>query len=152
MIAIQQLRATRQLMVGLGDSLGDAIGRCPEGFANHPLWNLGHAVATAGLLLYGRSGLDPQLPEELIENFRKGTSPATWPRPFQWPEVREELLAQPERLRADYDEQRFQRYEPYKTSAGVNLERIEDAISFIEFHDGIHLGYALAQRKLLLRT
>ena len=55
----------------------------------------------------------------------------------------------PRRLRADYEAGRFVRFRRYMTSAGIALAEIEDAISFNNIHEGIHLGYILAQRKLV---
>jgi len=52
-------------------------------------------------------------------------------------------------LRTDYDAGIFVGYQSYLTSAGVQLESVEDAIVFNNYHEGIHLGYLLGLRKAL---
>ena len=44
----------------------------------------------------------------------------------------------------DYDA-----YNAYETSVGIVLGNIEDALKFNNFHEGIHLGTILAQRKMV---
>ena len=49
--------------------------RIPEGFNNHIIWNIGHAVVTQNVLLYGMSGLDFTLPTDFIKRYKKGSFP-----------------------------------------------------------------------------
>jgi len=52
-------------------------------------------------------------------------------------------------LEKDHAAGKFKSFQPYKTSAGVPLNDVEDAIAFNHFHEGIHLGYILALRKVI---
>ena len=54
-----------------------------------------------------------------------------------------------EKLREDYAQGHFTTYETYQTSTGFVLASIEDAIAFNNFHEGIHLGYILALRRVV---
>jgi hypothetical protein len=54
-----------------------------------------------------------------------------------------------DRLDRDYQEGIFRHYVPYKTSYGVELNNIDDAIIFNNIHEGLHLGYMMAMVKSL---
>lgn len=149
MIAIDQMQSTRGMLVNLGDGFGDSIDTIPAGFGNHPLWNLGHLVVTTGLLVYRLSGLELNMPESFVADFGKGSDPKAWTACYSWSDIREQLLAQPGQLRKDLDAGTFQEFKRYETSSGIVLENVEQAITYNTFHEGIHLGYALAQRKAL---
>jgi len=50
----------------------------------------------------------------------------------------------------DYYGKRFGKaFQPYATSYGIQLNTIEEAIRFNNIHEGMHLGYILAQRRSL---
>ena len=149
MHAIDQLEVTRRLFVKLGDGMGDEITRVPEGYSNHALWNLGHVAVTLRLLVYRLSGLEVGLDPQLVADFSKGSAPLKWERTYAWDDVRGLLLEQPAQVRADLEGGRFTDFQRYETSAGVVLESVEQAIAFNSFHEGIHLGYVLAQRRRL---
>ena len=144
------LRTTRQTVAALVDALPEAARtRVPTGFNNHVLWNAGHLVATEQGLTYGLSGLPVDLPEGFVEAFRKGSAPRDWDRAWTWADVRPLLLSAPDRTEADYRAGRFQDYRQYRTTPGVVLRSVDDAIRFNLYHEGLHLGAILALRKLV---
>ncbi len=55
----------------------------------------------------------------------------------------------PAKLAADYAAGKFSSFSAYRTSAGIALETIENAITFKNAHEGIHIGYIMAMRKAL---
>lgn len=149
MIAIAQLKEIRlridQLVGGLSP---ERLFRVPEGFANHIAWNAAHLAVTQQLLHYSLSGLQPHLPAEIIERYRKGTGANTADEP-SYRTAMEVFRRAPEQLETDFSDGKFTSFQPYETSAGIRLGSIEDAIVFNNFHEGIHLGYILALRKLV---
>jgi hypothetical protein len=147
---IEQFAVLRGVLVAIGDSIPEEkMFVIPAGFGNHALWNLGHLAITEQLLVYGLSGLPKQFEDVVIGDFRKGSSPKTWTRSYSWEEVRGWLLEQPETLKEDYAAGKFQTYTEYKTSTGLILRNVHDALSYNLYHEGVHLGYLLALRKLL---
>ncbi len=44
---------------------------------------------------------------------------------------------------------RFETYREYRTTPGVVLASVEDALRFNLYHEGLHLGSVLALRKLV---
>ncbi|PAP77724.1 DinB family protein [Rubrivirga marina] len=148
--AFDTLRQTRQSLVAIVDALPDAARTTiPDGFNNHVLWNAGHLAATEQGLIYGLSGLPVDLPDGFVSSFRKGTSPRDWDRDWTWAEVRDLLLSLPDRTEADYRAGRFETYREYRTTPGVVLTSVDDAVLFNLYHEGIHLGAILGLRKLV---
>jgi hypothetical protein len=149
--AFDTLRQTRQSLVAVVDALPDAARTTiPDGFNNHVLWNAGHLAATEQLLTYGLSGLDVDLPEGFLNDFRRGSSPRDRDREWTWAEVRELLLSLPDRTEADYRAGRFETYREYRTTPGVVLASVDDAVRFNLYHEGLHLGAILGLRKLVV--
>ncbi len=144
------VRKTRQSLAALVDALPHAARTTiPDGFSNHVLWNVGHVVATEQALTYGLAGLAPHLPDGFMGAFRKGTSPRDWARDWDYEQVRDLLLTLPDQTEADYRAGRFETYREYRTTPGVVLTSVEDAVRFNLYHEGLHLGTVLALRKLV---
>lgn len=148
--ALADLRQTRLALVAVVDALPEAARTViPEGFNNHILWNVGHLVVTQQALVYGLSGLTPNVSAEMMGAFRKGTSPRDWDRTWTLAEIRDLLLTLPDQTEADLRAGRFETYREYTTTPGVTLRSVDDAIRFNQYHEGIHLGSVLALRKLV---
>lgn len=148
--SLDDLRRVRQSLDAAVDDLPpEAWHAVPDGFQNNVLWNVGHVVVTAELLTYGRAGLDLPSSPALVAACRKGTSPDAWAAPPDTAEVRRRLAASPDQIEADYRAGRFQTYDPYTTTPGVVLGSVEDALRFVLFHEGLHLGTVRALRRLV---
>jgi hypothetical protein len=95
------------------------------------------------------SGLECNVDEDNINSYKKGTAPN--------PEVKmtekelqhfkELFISNIDRIKQDYQSGKFKEYKDYTTSMDIALNSIEDAISFNNMHEGMHLGYILALRK-----
>ena len=138
--ALGTFKAIRAYVLRLTDSLSaDHLMHVPPGASNNVLWNLGHLAVTQQLLHYRLSGLPLSIPEEALPLFRKGTSPADWPKTPDVEAVRTWLAEGPERLAEDYTAGRFETYQTYPTSTGITLDSIDTAIQFNTFHEGLHV-------------
>ena len=148
-IAIRQLADARRVLerVVSGVAPGDLF-RVPPGFANHVAWNAAHVVVTQQLLQYSLSGLDPHVPNDVIVKYRKGTGPDDGDE-VSYRKAMEYFHRGPELLAEDYGAGRFETFSSYTTSAGIQLDCVEDAIVFNNLHEGIHLGYIMALKKAL---
>jgi len=137
------------LLALLAPYTNDQLNHIPSGFKNNLAWNLGHVVVSQQLLCYKLSGLPLTIPEDLVEQFRRGTIPVN---PLNDQEInRLKSLAShtADKFREDYKKGRFKEYQGYQSLYGVKLERLEDAIVFNNAHEGLHLGYMMAMRKLI---
>jgi len=123
--------------------------KIPEGFKNNIAWNVAHLVVTQQLLQYQFSGLNCLVPDDLIEENKKGTFPTKTFTEEEFEEVKELFEALPETLIEDFEAGIFENYEEYPTSTGVVLDSIETAITFNNFHEGIHYGIIRAIKKFV---
>lgn len=125
----------------------DVLFKTPEGFNNNIWWNIAHVVVTQQLLIYKLSGADLRMEEELINKYRKGTAPNGNPSEVEFDQISEYLIHSVGQMQQDYADGMFANFESYMTSPKVALDTVEDAISFMAFHEGIHLGAILALQK-----
>ncbi len=147
---IDYLKGSRQNCLNLVRTLSiEQLSKIPQGFKNSILWNVGHLAVTQQLLCYGLSNLPMQIDGQIIENFRKGSSPKDTYTQLEWEEVLERFITLPEVLAEDWKNSKFTEFNAYKTSFGVDLNSIEDAIGFNNIHEGIHIGYIMALKKLV---
>jgi hypothetical protein len=147
---IETLREIRGFILRLVDGLSpEQLETVPPGASNSILWNLGHLAVTQQLLHYKLSGLPMYLPDEVVDGFRKGTSPADWngAPPAGIGQVREWLVELPERLAEDHAAGRFESFQEYPTSAGITLHSLDEALAFNNFHEGLHGGFIMRLKK-----
>ena len=144
------LKIARKLVIKKIEGLThEQLHKVPEGFKNNIAWNVAHMVVTQQLLHYKLSGLPCLVPDELIEKYRKGTSPSEEFSKEDFEEVKELFLGLPDTLIEDYKEGIFKEYNEYETSTSFVVSSIEDAISFNNFHEGLHLGAIMTLYKLV---
>ncbi len=144
------LRKSRELIVKELDGLTlEQLHTIPTGFKNNIAWNVAHLVVTQQLLHYKLAELSCLCPEDLIETHKKGTSPAKTFTQEEFNEVKELLIGLPDTLQEDYQAGIFKNYNTYPTSTGFVLDSIETAISFNNYHEGIHYGIIRAIKKFI---
>lgn len=122
----------------------------PNGFNNNIYWNIAHCVATEQLLHYYLSRLPFRIDKFWIETYKKGTLPNLNISESQVEDLSHILIETSKILMKDYDDGLFEDYTPYTTSFGLDLKNIQEAIIFNNIHEGLHLGYAMAQKRALL--
>jgi hypothetical protein len=148
-ILIQDRKLIHKTVAGLSQA---HLLHIPPGFDNNIAWNLGHIVVVQQLLHYKRSGLEMRVTDEQVAMYRTGTSPADWhaqPDASLFLPLLDGLAHQ---LATDYQAGKFANYQPYTTSTGISLPTIEDAVAFNNFHEGLHLGFILALKNLIVRA
>ena len=144
------LKKSRALILKVIDGLTiEQLHTIPTGFKNNIAWNVAHIVITQQLLHYKLSGLDCLCPDELIEEHKKGTLPTKNFTEEEFEEVKDLLAGLPDTLEEDFEAGIFENYTEYPTSIGFVLNSIETAISFNNFHEGIHIGIIMCIKKLV---
>lgn len=131
----------------LNDLTLERLNEIPDGFTNNIIWNIYHTLVTQQILVYTLSGLTPLINDDLIATYRKGTRPIARVDQLNVDFVNRALTSTVEKTKKDYVNGCFETYTPYTTSTKSTLNKVEDAIEFNNFHEGIHLGYILALRK-----
>ena len=141
---------SRELVLNVIDDLTmDQINTTPKKFKNNIGWNVAHLVVTQQLLHYKLSSVNCLIPDDLIANYRKGTSPEGNINNEEFDEIKELFSALPETLIEDYEAGIFETYEEYQTSTGFVLNSLDTAIAFNNYHEGLHLGIIRAIKKLV---
>jgi hypothetical protein len=141
---------TRAKMRELAEGLSrEQLFTIPKGFHNNILWNLGHAVVAQQALCYKNSGLPLRIPGYALPFFAKGSRPSEWTGSIDPAEVLLWLDETLDFLREDLRHQVFHTYSHYTTSMGNTLHNISEALAYVTWHEGLHLGVMLSQRKLV---
>ena len=149
-IQFDVLRKSRELVLKELEGLTlEQIHKVPTGFKNNIAWNVAHLVVTQQVLQYKLSGLDCLCPDDLIEDYKKGTSPSKTFTEEEFEEVKDLLIGLPDTLEEDYNAGIFDAYTEYPTSTGFVLTSIETAIAFNNFHEGIHYGIIRSIKKFV---
>ena len=144
------LKKNRKFILEFIEDLSmDQVNRIPETFNNNIVWNIAHLIATQQLLCYSFSDLPMRVPNEMVELYRKGTKPQGMVNFSEFEIFKEMFIKLPLELEQDHSNDIFKKYKAYTTSLDVTINEIDQAITFINFHEGIHLGSILALRKLV---
>lgn len=127
----------------------DQLNTIPVGFNNNIIWNLGHMVATQQGICYKRAGLSTPVSETFFETYKPDTKPDGPANQQQFDEIKELMISTLEQFEKDYNANLFGNYPTWTTRYGVEITSIDDAIAFLPFHEGLHVGYIMAMRKLV---
>lgn len=149
-IQFDVLRKSRNLVLKELEGLTlDQIHKIPEGFKNNIAWNVAHLVVTQQLLHYKLSGLNCLCPDDLIDDYKKGTVPTKTFTEEEFDEVKDLLMGLPDTLEEDFEAGIFVNFHEYPTSTGFVLNSLETAMVFNNFHEGVHYGIIKSIKKFL---
>ncbi len=147
---IERLKKTRIFLLGLLKDLSPAqLNEIPAGYNNNIIWNLGHLIASQQGLCYLRSGLTPVVDEKIIQLYKSQTKPEAPVSEEEITRIRQVALTALDQLEEDYQKNKFSSYESFTTRYDVTIKSIDDAIEFLLFHEGLHLGYIMALKRSL---
>ena len=147
---IEIIRKTRAFLLDhLKDLTSEQLNKIPEGFNNNIIWNLGHLVAAQQGVCYIRAGLAPRLDEGFINTFKSGTKPGERLSEAEIENIKTLLFATLDQLEDDYNSGVFGNYTAWTVRYGVEFTNIDDAITFLPFHEGLHSGFVTALKKLV---
>lgn len=147
---IEIIKQPRQMVLSiLNDFTIEQLNKVPAGFNNNLIWNLGHMVAAEQGICYKRAGVDTYVSETFFETYKPGSKPERFINKEEFEEIKTLLNTSLDQLSKDCNANLFVNYPTWTTRYGVEITSIEDAIAFLPFHDGLHIGYIMAMRKLV---
>lgn len=150
MKAIDTLRKVRAtILETIKDYSIDQVNKIPDGFNNNIIWNLGHMIASQQGVTYKRAGLEATIPEDFFNTFKSGSKPERYFSQEEYDEVKEMLFTTLDKLGEDYATGIFGNYSSMVTRYNVELNSVDEALAFLPFHDGLHIGYIMSLRKLV---
>ncbi|MEO6849784.1 MAG: DinB family protein [Mucilaginibacter sp.] len=121
----------------------------PAGFNNNIIWNMAHTVSAQQGVCYARSGLELTVEDKYFTLYKPGTKPEEILSEGEIEIIKQLMMTTLDRLQTDYGNKIFINYTPVVTRYGVELSDIESAIDFLPFHEGLHLGYIMALKRLV---
>jgi hypothetical protein len=127
----------------------EKLNKIPHGLNNNIIWNLGHLVAAQQSICYLKGGLKPPLQEDSYDLFMPGTRPERFFDNDEEDEIKALLISSVDLLQKDIESNYFDSFVPWTNRYGITLNNIEDAINYIHFHDGLHVGVIMNMRKLI---
>ena len=128
----------------------DQLNEIPQGYNNNIIWNMGHLIATHQVICYRRAGIDTVVDADFVNTYAPGTRPERFITPEEVLRIQELFFTTLERFEQDLQTDLFDNYTPWTTRAGVEINNISDADAFLPYHEGMHVGYIMAQKRAFL--
>lgn len=147
---IEIIRKSRTYLLDtIKDMSDDQLNKIPRGYKNNIVWNMGHLIASQQNLCYTRSNHPIVVDEGYIKLFKSDTKPEGIISDEAIDTIKKLMLPTIDRMESDYKQHLFTSFKPFKNRYGIELQTIEDSINYLILHEGIHLGYILALKKLV---
>lgn len=145
-ITIQNRKAFKRIM----DSLNiDQINHIPKGFNNNILWNCAHVIAVQQMLTYGLTNQPFTVDKEFVVRFAPGTKPEGYYTETYTNEIKTMLFTSMEQLNSDIKTESFSLFNPFFTALKFEINDLEKAVAFNQYHEAMHMGHILNLRKFL---
>jgi hypothetical protein len=150
---IERLKKIRIFLLDLiKDLTTEQLNEIPKGFNNNIIWNIGHLVASQQGLCYMRANIKPAIDEQLFSGFKAQTKPDAFITAEEITQIKTISISAFDQLEEDYNKNLFSNYTAFTTRYDISITTIDDAIDFLLFHEGLHMGYIMAMKKSLTRN
>ena len=130
----------------------EQLNQVPAGFNNNIIWNMGHLVAAQQGICYRRAGVEMIVSEDYYNTYGPGSKAERFISQAELEEIKDYFTSTLDQFVIDYNNNVFANYVAWTTRYGVDLNNVEDAFKFLPFHEGLHFGYIMAQRRALLSS
>lgn len=127
----------------------EQLNKVPAGFNNNLIWNIAHVIVVQQSLVYLGSGLKANIPDSMIERYKPGTLVKGYVEKPEIEDIKGLLISLIDRTKNDYHNQLFKSYEKRELKSGFKIHSIEDAITFNNYHEGMHFGYIMSIKKFV---
>lgn len=127
----------------------EELNQVPAGFNNNLVWNLAHLVVAQENIFYAKAGLPINLEQDFFNAYLPGTKPERALSAQEIEDVKVLLFSSVDKLEKDLTDHVFTDYAGWTTRYGVEMNSVEDALTLLPFHDGLHFGYMMAQKRVL---
>lgn len=149
--SVEIIRKTRTSLLGLiGDLSLEQLNTVPPGFNNNIIWNIGHLIAAQQGVCYRRAGVAMRIEDGFFEGYMPGSKPEGAVTQEGVDQIKELLFSTLDQLEIDYKDQLFTNYPAWATRYGVNIASFDDGVNFLQFHEGIHMGYIMALKRVMI--
>jgi len=146
-----QLDTLRKLRIFILNTIKDLtleqLNKVPSGYSNNIIWNVAHLVAAQEGVCYLRTGQATTVSMEFFNAYKPGSKPERNLTEKEVDEIKQLLIASVDLLENDLKQNKFVNYKSWTTRYDVEMNTIEDALNFLPFHEGMHLGYIMALKR-----
>jgi hypothetical protein len=147
---LNTIKATRKHLLQLIEGLStEQLNQVPAGFNNNIIWNVAHLISAEQGICYTRANIPFIVDDKFYTPYRPDTKPARFIESAEVDEIKELLITTIDQLETNYQNKMFASYPLWTSRYGVPITSIEDAINFLPFHDGMHIGYVMALKRLV---
>ena len=147
---IEILRKTRNYVLTFIEDLSiEQLNEIPAGFNNNIIWNVGHIIAAQQGVAYFRAGLPMHIDKEFFLAFKPDSKPEQFINTEKVDEIKQLLVSTMDQFEIDYQNNTFGHYKTWTTRYGVEISNIHEALNFLPYHEGLHLGYIMALKRLV---
>jgi hypothetical protein len=147
---IATIRKTREALLNLiKDLTVEELNEIPAGFNNNIIWNVAHLTAAQQGVCYFRASLPMRIEDAYFKAYKPESKPEAFVSTEEVETIKEMLFSTLDQLEKDYHDKIFTNYTPWTTRYGVEIKNIDEAISFLPFHEGLHLGYIMALKRVV---
>ncbi|MBP1223289.1 DinB family protein [Flavobacterium sp. 1355] len=143
-------KTIREILLKILDNHSlEQLNKIPAGYSNNLIWNVAHCISAQQVLVYKLSGLPILVSDEFIDKYKKGTKPEGDVSQAEVDEIRGLLFSTLDKTEKDVNDGIFLNYTTYLTSMGFELTNVQDALDFVNYHEGIHTGIIMSIRKFV---
>ncbi|MDB5126078.1 DinB family protein [Mucilaginibacter sp.] len=147
---LSTIKATRKHLLKLIEGLStEQLNEVPAGFNNNIIWNVAHLISAEQGICYTRANIPFIVDDKFYTPYRPDTKPTRFIESAEVDEIKELLITTIDQLEANYQNKIFANYPLWTSRYGVPITGIEDAINFLPFHDGMHIGYVMALKRAI---
>lgn len=148
-----KIKQLRQFLLRQVDSLTTAqLNAIPPGYHNNIIWHLAHLNSAVQAICYVLAGQPIALDEQYFRPFLPGTRPERVLAETEITLIKELLITTIDQLRTDVERGIFTAYTPSERIAAlysIQVASLADALDFVLFHEGYHIGYVVALKHLV---
>jgi len=127
----------------------EQLNQIPNGFNNNILWNCAHVIAVHQMLTYGLNNLPFGIPKEFVFRFTPGTKPDSVYDAALVDDVKSLLFTSFEQFQADINDNKFVAFNPFMTALKFEINDLEKAVAFNQYHESLHMGHILNLMKFV---
>jgi hypothetical protein len=142
------IRKTRQFLLKIFNELTvEEVNKIPAGFSNNIIWNFGHIIAAQQGVCYLRAGMPAHIDKAVFDKYKPDSKPEGFVDAAEIEQLKQLMVSNIDNLEEDLEQNKFVSYPAWTTRYGVEITSVEDAIQFLLFHEGLHIGYIMALRR-----
>jgi hypothetical protein len=143
----------RFVLTQITDLQAGQLNKIPNGFNNNIIWNMAHMVAAMQVLCYKRANQPITMDDRIIFPYLTGTKPQRELAGSEIDEIKRALIESVSRLAIDLETNDFSKYTPSPnifSQYNMSLNSIDDALDFVLYHDGYHIGNIVALKRFVI--